>query len=84
MVGDHRRQPLARERAERDVGDRGHRLRRIAEGEQRQADDVALKWKRMIWRLPLPSTTLLWSQPSRTMNSSRGDCSSPMTTAPRR
>jgi hypothetical protein len=43
MIADHPGQPLAAERAEDDVGHRAHRLGRIGEGEQGQAQYVALE-----------------------------------------
>ncbi len=43
MIGNQGGEPLAAERRQRDVGHRGHRLGRIGEGEQGQADKVALE-----------------------------------------
>ena len=41
MLGEQGREALAAERAEDGIGDGGHGLGRVVEGEQRQADNVA-------------------------------------------
>ena len=73
MLADQGGEPLAAERAQDDVGDRGHRLRRIGEGEQRQAEYVALEMEAHDLAAAIAEhDAAMCSQPVRTMNSSRG------------